>query len=224
MTKDEIIFLYHSGYWDGPLSGVCLYQGERLWFNNVHDYQSKTEDGKYLDMRIYALHRLTAEEWKQEDYWHNLFKKHVGTHTSYKDGKRAGKVHEQSNWASFYEASKEATENGSRKSKELNETNLVGYFDRYEMKFRKTKYRDYWLEGESPYSIHATEPLICANHELVEWRNDAQKWDHFDSDFEGKSSGWAICIQPDGPDHGKPRWMIINACPWCGEKLDTKSG
>jgi hypothetical protein len=218
-TKIEL--LYHSGYWDGPLSGVCLYQGERLWFNDVHDYHSKTEDDKYLDMRIYALHRLTVEEWKQEDYWHDLFEKNVGTHTSYKNGKRNyGEVHSSETHKLFYGPSKKAWEDGTRKSKDLNESNPVGYFDRSEMKFRKTKYRDYWLEGESPYSIHATKP-ICSNYELVEWRNDAQKWDHFDSDFDGKSSGWSICIQPDGPDQGKPFWMIINSCPWCGERLNT---
>jgi len=222
-STDKIELKYHSGYWDGPLSGVCLYQGERLWFNSVHDYHSKTEEDKYLDMRIYALHRLTVEEWKQEDYWHDLFKKHVGTHTSYKEGKRTyGKVHSSKTHGLFYEPSKKAREGGTRKAKDLNDKNLIGYFDRSEMKFRKTKYRNYWLEGESPHSIHSTKPHFCSNNELVQWRTDAQKWDHFDSDFDGKSSGWSICIQPDGPDDkDKPFWIIVNHCPWCGEKFSS---
>lgn len=221
INDDKIKLLYHSGYWDGPLSGVCLYQGERLWFNCVHDYHDKTEDDKYLDMRIYALYRLTVEEWEQEDYWHELFEKHVGTHTSYKEGSRSGSVNKQSDWNHFYDASKKAKKDGSRKAKDL--ITPIGYFDRSEMKFRETKYRAYWLVGESPNSIHAMKPMMCANTELVEWRNDAMKWDHFDCDFEGKSSGWSICIQPDGPDQGKPRWMIISHCPWCGEELDPNT-
>jgi hypothetical protein len=220
MTKIEL--LYHSGYWDGPLSGVCRFQGKRRWFKCVHDYFQKTEDGSPLDMRIYAIYDLTAEEWKDEDYWHRLFEKNVGTHTSYDDtGQRRGEVFSSDTYHKFYDASKKAKKEGTRKAKELTEDKLIGYFDKSEMKFRSRKYRNYWIEGESPSSTHSINPHMCANHELVEWRNNAQKWDHFDSDFDGKSSGWAICIQPDGPDRGKPFWMIINSCPWCGAKLTT---
>jgi len=218
MSKIEL--KYHSNYWDGPLSGVCILQGKRRWFNNVHDYHSKTEEGKNLDMRIYAIYDLTPEEWKEEDHWHLLFEKYVGTHTSYDDcGNRTGKVHSSKDHHRFYEESKKAWKDGFRKKKVLNEDNLIGYFDRSEMKYRKTKYRDYWLEGESPYSTHSMDSGICSNHELVEWRTDAQNWDHFDSDFDGKTPGWAVCMQPNGTDYKGNHWMIVKFCPWCGERL-----
>jgi hypothetical protein len=210
----NIKFVYHSGYWDGPLSGVCEYLDERYWFKCVHDYQDTTE--KCLDMRIYALHQLTTEEWRNKDYWHSLFEKHVGSHTSYdKDGNRAGEVHPADNHHKFYEEAKK-----DRKILDLEGRKPIGFFDRREMKFRDTKFRDYWLVGETPYTIHNKH---CPCSELVEWRNDAHCWDHFDSDFEGKTTGWSISAQPDGPNTGQAHWMIARFCPWCGVDLKEES-
>lgn len=217
MSKIELI--YHSNYWDGPLSGVCKFQGHRYWFDCVHDYHDTKDDGERLDQRIYGIYRITDSEWQEEDYWHGLFEKYVGTHTSYVDGKRSGKVGPSKDHSKFYDASKEAWKSGRRKKKVLTDENLIGYFDRSEMKFRKSKYRNYWLEGESPHCTHRNKGPICGNHELVEWRNDAQKWDDFEHDFDGNTSGWAVCIQPDGPDEGKPFWLSIKFCPWCGQRF-----
>ena len=58
--EKDIKLIYHSGYWDGPLSGVCQYKEKRYWFNCVHDYHDKTEEGESLDMRIYAVYDLTS--------------------------------------------------------------------------------------------------------------------------------------------------------------------
>ena len=222
--EKDIKLVYHSNYWDGPLSGVCLYKEKQYWFNCVHDYHDKTEDNESLDMRIYAIYDLTPIEWEHENYWHNLFVRYVGTHTSYDDnGCRKGKVGPAKDHHLFYDAAKEAGEKGIYKKKDLTENKLVGYFDAFEKVFRKTKYRDYWVEGESPYSTHSMEKGLCPNYELIEWRNDAQKWDNFDSDFEGITSSWAICIQPDGPDEGKPFWLSIKNCPWCGFAFKEKA-
>ena len=215
-----IEYVYHSGYWDGPLSGMCRYQGRRYWFSCVHDYHDTTDDGRPLDQRIFGIYELTDSEWKEEEYWHNLFEKYVGTHTRYEDNRRTGQVGPSKLHNKFYDESKAAWKDGRRKKKELTENKLIGYFDTSEMKFRKTKYRDYWIQGESPHSVHNRNPTICPNYELVEWREDAHKWDHFDSDFEGKSKGWAVCISPDGLE-ATAQWMIVNCCPWCGASLAT---
>lgn len=219
MSMSAIEIVYHSNYWDGALSGMCRHQGRRYWFDCVHDYYDKREDGTPLDQRIYAIYDLTDSEWKEEEYWHSLFEKYVGTHTRYENNHRTGRVKPSKDHSKFYDASKQAREKGERKKKELSEDNLIGYFDRSEMKFRKTKYRNYWIEGESPHCVHKQGAPLCSNHELVEWRNDAQKWGAFEHDFDGNTSGWAICIQPDGPDTGKPFWLNIQFCPWCGQRF-----
>jgi hypothetical protein len=210
----DVKLIYHSGFWDGPLSGVCEYQDKRYWFKCVHDYQDHSE--KILDMRIYGVYELTPKEWENEIHWHTLFQKHVGMHTEYDDaGSRSyGKVGPQKDHHKFYDAAK------GRKRLDLEGREAIGFFDRREMKFRESKYRDYWLVGETPYSIHNKH---CPCTELVEWRNDAHCWDHFDSDFEGKTSGWSISAQPDGPNEGQAHWMIAKFCPWCGKDLKEES-
>ena len=83
--------LYHSGYYDGPLSGMCLYNDERHWFNCVEDELDFTDPNtkEYLRGRVYVVVKPDLDELKKENVRHALFEKYVGTHTRYDaDGKR----------------------------------------------------------------------------------------------------------------------------------------
>jgi hypothetical protein len=46
----------------------------RYWFEIITDYN------KSNNPRIFALIILTEDEIKEEDYWNELFEKHVGNH------------------------------------------------------------------------------------------------------------------------------------------------
>ncbi len=91
--------LWHHDYWDGPLSGIALFNGERVWFS------MDSEDGLRARRRTYKLYRLTPELLALKEHWHGLFVKHVGNHTEYgPDNRRiAGSVCSRENAAFFYE-------------------------------------------------------------------------------------------------------------------------
>jgi len=93
LKKEDVIYLWHIGYYDGPLSGVCLYQGELYYFNvEKENWSSRPRTEKELqeekkclgnmfdpeiDSRIvfnkiiYYLYELTDEEY------HILFSNHA---------------------------------------------------------------------------------------------------------------------------------------------------
>jgi hypothetical protein len=103
VPKSSVCLLWHHGYWDGPLSGACQFNGERLWF-------SCYDEG--LRHRKFVLLRLSDEQWKDIDFAHGLFQDYVGTHTDYdENGKReiqrGLKPRVESNYAKFYDWAKE---------------------------------------------------------------------------------------------------------------------
>lgn len=210
----DIRFLYHSNYWDGPLSGACLYQRQQYWFECVHDYHDPRDNASpRLGQRIFGIYQISEDEWAQEKYWQDLFEQNVGSHSSYDEtGQRLGKVASPETHHIFYDAQEKAQKDGTyKRRKKLTEP--LGYFDRAEMKFRTTKFREYWLSDESTPSIHQTR---CENYDLVVWRNDAEDWS--EGDFDGGTAGWAICRAEDKNDTTS-HWLIVKYCPWCGAPL-----
>lgn len=112
ITRADVTYLYHLAYWDGPLSGACLWRGERFRFECVADELVPTggrdEDGdpEYDSVRTFHLVRLTPEEWAAEDERHALFREHVGTHTDYDpvtQRRAVGAVKPEAEWAKFYD-------------------------------------------------------------------------------------------------------------------------
>jgi hypothetical protein len=92
-------FLYHSNYYDGPISGVMETEdGRRYWFDTDAEYRP---DQGYS----YLLYDLTPEEWKLEDRRHALFREHVGTHCDYDErGRRDHNgVRPRAEWSKFYD-------------------------------------------------------------------------------------------------------------------------
>ena len=118
IPKDSVRLVYHNNYWDGPISGVVKFDGKRYYF----DQCDEEENGK----RRYVMYELSDEQWKEEDYWHDLFRTHVGTHTEYdENGKRGiGATKEREEWEKYY--SKEA----SRVPLNLEQNEIVGWFTR----------------------------------------------------------------------------------------------
>jgi hypothetical protein len=108
--------LYHLTYWDGALSGVCLYEGKKQYFEMIHedmwsymdewpewekyckqndieiildDYPDEDGDVYYYTARIFAIYDTPDDVMEIIDENYQLFCKYVGTHCNYdSDGKR----------------------------------------------------------------------------------------------------------------------------------------
>jgi hypothetical protein len=78
LNKRDIRILWHSDFWDMPVNGLLLYQGERYWFQ-------ASEDVRYNDAAnvIYLVIQLSRQQVEEQEHWHDLFRQKVGTHTDY---------------------------------------------------------------------------------------------------------------------------------------------
>ena len=114
-TNGQTRALYHLNYWDGPISGVCLYNGKKCYFDTIEevndkillndkeweiyqkemleydpDYKFNEDDRWEWDCyRIYGIYETPEDVMEILEENHELFCKFVGTHTDYDmNGKR----------------------------------------------------------------------------------------------------------------------------------------
>jgi hypothetical protein len=95
--------LWVDGYWDGPLSGMCEVDGERLYFH----MQDEADDKRRT--RTFNVYRLTDEQMADHDHRHAEFIKHVGTYWDYRPEvpKLPTGYHPQSEHHKFYDVFKD---------------------------------------------------------------------------------------------------------------------
>lgn len=107
-------WLWHSGYYDGPLTGMVLYQGEELWAEvaeECHHLVEAPEDDENNDFvstcgfyRRYRATRLTAEAYAETVRRHGLFRQMVGPHCDYdENGRRTRRFESPPGWHDFYD-------------------------------------------------------------------------------------------------------------------------
>ena len=94
VKRKDVRLLWACGYWDGPQSGLCLFRGEKCWFEMVKEsYGKPDKHGERGRTRSFVVLQLSEEEITDEEYWHELFRQNVGTHTEYDEhGNRTGEV------------------------------------------------------------------------------------------------------------------------------------
>lgn len=86
--------LWHSAYWDGPINGLCLVNGEKCWFDLVESWDDKNsypeddEDFEAPWYRRFLIWKLLPEELVEVERRHAKFVRMVGNHCDYVDGKR----------------------------------------------------------------------------------------------------------------------------------------
>lgn len=80
ITKD-IKILWHCGYYDGVLSGVCDYGGKKHWFTLLKD----------SNFRTFKVYSLSEENEKALDYWHKIFSETVNPNTEYEYSESYGR-------------------------------------------------------------------------------------------------------------------------------------
>lgn len=83
--EPDLEMLWHSGYYDGPLSGMALYNGKYVWFECDQWGECIDNDDPCPDygMRTYTLHELSEGDLKDQFEAHERFRKYVGHHTDY---------------------------------------------------------------------------------------------------------------------------------------------
>lgn len=82
---EELRLLWHSNYWDGVLSGMCVLNGREHWFECVNqDVLVDDSDPEFIEYgRLFAVVLLTDAEIAEEKRRHTLFQTYVGTHCDY---------------------------------------------------------------------------------------------------------------------------------------------
>ena len=87
--------LYHLNYYDGPISGVCLWNGE------THYFECRDPDSM---SRTYIVYKTPSTDMDIISKNHELFSKYVGTHTEYdENGRRHYNLRPYSSHKKFYE-------------------------------------------------------------------------------------------------------------------------
>ena len=108
IPREDVRLLWHSGFWDGPLSGMLEHEGEQCWFEMF----AENEDDAPTWYRRFAILRLSNDQLKEENRWHDLFRMHVGGHTDYdaEQHRSHGDINPKEQWSRFYDKYKERPE------------------------------------------------------------------------------------------------------------------
>lgn len=91
---DEMRKLFHVSFYDGALSGLCLINNDKCWFQCIEDYyDNNTWDDDNDDYppwyRRFIIFKLSDDKLKRIEENHEKFRTMVGTHTDYdENGKR----------------------------------------------------------------------------------------------------------------------------------------
>ena len=67
-SDNEIEMLWYVDYYDGPLSGVALYEGKHVWYQI-----SAWSHDNLFNVWQYKLYELSEDEFYDELNWHNRF-------------------------------------------------------------------------------------------------------------------------------------------------------
>jgi len=81
LITEGVVPLWDNGYYDGPLSGVVEYKGEKHYFDLLKEYDSEKLRKKVY--RTFKLYKLTPKQLESMTYWHNEFCLHIGKHMTY---------------------------------------------------------------------------------------------------------------------------------------------
>lgn len=96
---DGVELLWLSDYWDGPVAGLALYRGERLWFDA--EWDDKGDD--WTVPRRFRLRRLPARELAKQEAIHDAFERMVGTNSCMHDLENIAHPADAATRTAFYE-------------------------------------------------------------------------------------------------------------------------
>jgi hypothetical protein len=79
LPATAITWLWFDDFWDGPLSGLVSYAQEHYWCQMIAERTAGMPSSGFY--RRFVLLMLSKQELAEEIYWHDLFRRVVGTHT-----------------------------------------------------------------------------------------------------------------------------------------------
>jgi hypothetical protein len=120
IERSDLRLLWHSGYWDGPTSGMLEYRGQKYWFETFYD----DPDSPTYPRWQFVL-RLSDEQLAEEERWHLLFREKVGTHTDYDETGRptVGELHRETMLDEFYIPYRQ------RIPRDLSDAEIIAWFE-----------------------------------------------------------------------------------------------
>ncbi len=114
--------LWHCGFHDGPLTGICELDARKYWFRILDEEEDS-------GARTFDIVYLTDKQINSEEINHSLFRKYVGHHTDYgEDGKRVIGLNAQpqTEWKNFYDLPQISRNYDGKVVKVVTETELRG--------------------------------------------------------------------------------------------------
>lgn len=138
---NNVKLLWHNGYWDGPINGVCNVDGNKCWYERIEDWNDKNQyphedDLSYGDFsppwnRRYLVHKLSKKQYETILARHLKFNSMVGGHCDYdEDGKRTAfhyndKITPATSNQYYQEQKREEPYDPSPESEDL----IIGWFE-----------------------------------------------------------------------------------------------
>ena len=93
---DTNFMICHFGYWDGPLNGLCNYDGTVHYYDCIQNHNRHGNRSRYDTFIVY---KLSIREKIKFLYRLKKFQLMVGYHTVYQNGRRMGRfVHRKPKW------------------------------------------------------------------------------------------------------------------------------
>jgi hypothetical protein len=137
---DAMKKLWHAGYWDGPLSGMCSVDGQKCWFQCIeewdehNDYPEDEDEFEQPWYRRFLIYRLTEEQLLPTEAGHDKFCRMVGTHCNYdEDGVTRGRFHYNDTVTpdTFEQYYKEAKENKEPQTDmtPVSDEHIIGWYE-----------------------------------------------------------------------------------------------
>jgi len=130
--NEDVKWLWHSDYYDGPLSLMVKINDKKYWAEFIDEiewteqYGPEPNDVDLHRARFFVVLDPGQERIEYEEYWHELFRTCVGTHTDYDESgtRNTGKVIPQGDsWKFFYGRYKADYEEMN-----LKECSIIGWF------------------------------------------------------------------------------------------------
>lgn len=157
INREDTKLLFHNSYWDGPLNGLMLWEGEKAWFEHTEDEEiiitqeqlqvlanemkctvdELEEEDKWMwPYRIYTVYRLPKDMLEAVEHNHKLFQDLVGDHCDYDKGRNNSGSTKPNSWQYYYSPPKwkfwikDKTKLKKKYKLELSEYEILGKFKR----------------------------------------------------------------------------------------------
>ncbi len=103
IPKDRLKLLWFDDYYDGPKSGLLLFNGEKCWYETINDSMDGPEAIPYVDFRHAVVIRPLPAQLVELEKWQELFRQKVGCHCDLDGVDRGPKFRPQETHAEFFE-------------------------------------------------------------------------------------------------------------------------